>query len=70
MEGNGSFDDVMNQKLSEYQADLECEEAIIKDKERFGRVSTIRMRHLREKYGCRMADRALNRIQKRYKTNS
>lgn len=39
MEDDGSFDDESNQKLRECQADLECEEAIIKDKERFGRIS-------------------------------
>ena len=65
-ENDGSFDDETKQKLREYQADLECEEAIIKDKERYGRVSTIRMRYLREKYGHTMADRALARAQKRF----
>lgn len=65
-ENNGRFDGVVNQKLTQYQADLECEEAIINDKERFGRVSTIKMRYLREKYGRSMADRALARIQKRF----
>lgn len=66
MENNGSFDDESNQKLSECQADLECEEDIIKDKELFGRVSTIRMRYLRGKYGHTIANRALARVQKRY----
>jgi len=66
MENNGSFDDESNKKLRDYQADLECEAAISKDKERFGRVSTIRMRYLREKYGHTIADRALARIQKRF----
>ena len=66
MKNNGSFNDETNQKLREYQADLECEEVIIKDKEQFGRVSTIRMRYLREKYGRIVADRALARIQKRF----
>jgi len=42
-----------------------CEQAIISDKEQFGRISTIRMRYLREKYGHMIADRALPRIQKR-----
>lgn len=70
-ENNRTFQGETNLKLSECQADLECEEAIIKDKERFGRVSTIRMRYLREKYGSEIANRALTRIQKRYqnKTN-
>lgn len=65
-ENNRTFQGEINLKLSECQADLECEEAIIKDKERFGRVSTIKMRYLREKYGRDMADRALARIQKRF----
>jgi len=69
MEDNGSFDAKSNQKLRDYQVDLECEEAIIKDKERFGRVSTIRMRYIREKYGQKIANKALARIQKRYKNN-
>lgn len=67
-ENNRTFQGEINPNLSDCQADLECEEAIINDKERFGRVSTIRMRYLREKYGMMIADRALARIQKRYKT--
>jgi hypothetical protein len=47
------------------QADLECEEAIIKDKQRFGRTRTHLMRHLRAKYGSRIADRAMWRVNKR-----
>lgn len=64
-ENNRTFQGEINPKISECQADLECEEAIIKDKERFGRVSTIRMRYLREKYGHNIANRALGRVQKR-----
>ena len=69
-ENNRTFQGEINPRLSECQADLECEEAIIKDKERFGRVSTIRMRYLREKYGSAMTNRALTRIQKRYQTRT
>lgn len=68
MENNGSFDDISNQKIRDYQGDLECEEVIINDKERFGRVSTVRMRYLREKHGHTIANRALARIQKRYQS--
>jgi len=50
----------MRQKLG----DLECEEAIIKDKDRFGRVRASLMGYLREKHG-RSADRALSRVNKR-----
>jgi len=51
----------MRQKLG----DLECEEEIIKDKERFGRVRASLMGFLRAKHGRSIADRALSRINKR-----
>jgi len=51
----------MKQKLG----NLECEEAIIKDKERFGRVRTSMMEYLRAKHGRNCADRALSRVNKR-----
>jgi hypothetical protein len=47
------------------KAELECEEAIMSDKQRFGRVRTSLMRHLRAKYGNKTANRALSRINKR-----
>jgi hypothetical protein len=47
------------------KAELECEEAILLDKQRFGRVRTSLMRHLRAKYGVEIANRALSRINKR-----
>jgi len=47
---------------------LECEEQIIDDIERFGRVRTTLMRSLRRNYGNRTANRALWRVSKR-KTN-
>jgi len=34
-----------------YNGDLESEDAIMNDKERFGRVRTILMKQLRAKYG-------------------
>jgi len=49
--------------------DLECEEAIIKDKERFGRVRTSVMQFLRAKHGRNSADRALSRVNKRLQEN-
>ncbi len=55
----------MRQKLG----DLECEEAIIKDKERFGRVRTSVMQFLRAKHGRNSADRALSRVNKRLQEN-
>ncbi len=51
-------------------ADLECEDAIMQDKQRFGRVRTSLMRHLREKYGDAVANRALSRINKRVSEGS
>ena len=47
------------------RADLECEDAIMQDKQRFGRVRTTLMKHLRAKYGDAIANRALSRINKR-----
>ncbi len=45
--------------------DLDCEDAIMQDKQRFGRVRTSMMKHLRAKYGDTIANRALSRINKR-----
>ncbi len=47
---------------------LECEEQIIDDIERFGRVRTTLMKSLRKNFGDRTANRALWRVSKR-KTN-
>jgi len=55
----------LRQNLSE----LECEEAIIKDKERFGRVRSSMMKYLRAKYGYDTANRALSRVNKRLQEN-
>jgi len=51
------------------EANIICEEAIIKDKERFGRVRTSMMEFLRARYGLNIANRALNRINKRKQEN-
>ncbi len=57
---------VTNQEwIPDHQADLECEEAIIEDRRRFGRVRTHLMRHLRQKYGSKTANRAMWRVGKR-----
>jgi len=47
---------------------LYCEEQIIDDIERFGRVRTSLMKNLRNNFGDRTANRALWRVSKR-KTN-
>ncbi len=44
---------------------LECEERIIEDIERFGRVRTTLMRNLRQNFGDDTANRALWRVRKR-----
>ena len=48
--------------------DLECEEQIIDDIERFGRVRTSLMKSLRQQFGHTIANRAMWRVRKR-KTN-
>ena len=50
--------------------ELESEDAIMSDKERFGRVRTILMKQLRAKYGNDIANRALCRINKRISEGS
>ncbi len=50
--------------------ELESEDAIMNDKERFGRVRTILMKQLRAKYGEGTANRALYRINKRISEDS
>ena len=50
---------------SEAKAELACEDAIISDKQRFGRVRTSMMKHLRSQYGEDIANRVLARINKR-----
>ena len=47
------------------KGELECEELIMNEKERFGRVRTSMMKALRKKHGEDVADRALSRINKR-----
>jgi len=47
------------------EGELNCEEAIMKDKERFGRVRKSLMNYLRSEYGNKMANRALWRVNRR-----
>jgi len=53
-----------------HSGELESEEAIMNDKERFGRVRTSLMKQLRVKYGDEVANRALYRINKRISEGS
>jgi len=50
--------------------ELECEDAIILDKQRFGRVRTSMMKHLRTEHGDEIANRVLSRINKRASNGS
>lgn len=52
-------------KEEHLQKELECEETIMNEKQRFGRVRTNVMKHLRLKYGEKTANKALSRINKR-----
>ncbi|HEV2193372.1 MAG TPA: hypothetical protein VGR54_07140 [Nitrosopumilaceae archaeon] len=49
----------------EKKRELECEEAIMSEKTRFGRVRKTFMESMREEYGSDIANRALRRINKR-----
>lgn len=52
-------------ELKKSLGELECEETIIKDKQEFGRVRNSMMKVLRAKYGYDIANRTLNRVNKR-----
>ena len=56
-----------NQNLN---IELECEEKIISEKHRFGRVRSKVMSQLREEYGHEIANRSLSRINKRISIGS
>ena len=62
-------DDTIQGETMKQEANIICEETIIKDKERFGRVRSSMMEYLREKYGSDVPNRALNRINKRKQEN-
>ena len=51
-------------------SELACEDAIISDKQRFGRVRTSLMKHLRSEHGDEIANRVLSRINKRVSNGS
>ena len=55
----------MSTKMKQSLAELECEEAIINDKERFGRARKSMMNVLRAKYSDDIANRVLSRVNKR-----
>ncbi len=51
-------------------SELACEDAIILEKQRFGRVRTSMMKHLRIEHGNKIANKVLSRINKRGSTSS
>lgn len=63
--GHHRFSGSNEPKANTNDADLRCEEAIMEDKEKLGRVRTSLMKYLRAEYGNDVADRALRRINKR-----
>ena len=62
---NRGFSGLIEAKPTSNDSDLRCEEAIMKDKEQFGRTRTSLMKYLRAEYGNDVADRTLRRINKR-----
>ena len=57
--------EIIPMKIRQSLAELDCEEAIINDKLRFGRVRKSMMNVLRVKHGNEIANRALSRVNKR-----
>jgi len=57
--------EIHSAKLRQSLAELECEEAIMGDKKEFGRVRKSMMNVLRAQHGDEIANRALNRVNKR-----
>jgi len=69
MWGKHPRDETKQGETMKEEANIICEEAIIKDKERFGRVRSSMMEYLRAKFGSDVANRSLNRINKRKQEN-
>lgn len=65
---NKREEESLEEKERTIDGNLECEEQIIEDIERFGRVRTTLMKSLRNNFGNDIANRALWRVSKR-KTN-
>lgn len=56
-------------ELNKIQLELDCEQALIEEKQRFGRVRSTMMRYLRTKYGQELTDRIQWRVNKRQNKN-
>lgn len=63
-EENGELKN-MPTKFKQNLGELQCEEAIMSDKKRFGRVRMNMMKVLRAEHGDDIANRALGRVNKR-----
>jgi len=61
---------VEKSSAKKFNFELECEEKIISEKIRFGRVRSNIMSQLRAKYGKEIANRSLARINKRISIGS
>lgn len=61
---------MVEKKNKNLNIELECEEKIISEKLRFGRVRSMMMSQLREEYGDKIANRSLARINKRISIGS
>ncbi len=62
--------ELKNNEKQGSEGDLECEEVIMNEKERFGRVRTSMMKKLRKEHGQVVANRVLSRINKRFSEDS
>ena len=60
----------MVKNKDKFDIELECEEKIISEKHRFGRVRSKVMSQLRDEYGENIANRSLARINKRISIGS
>ncbi len=69
MWGKQQEDETKQGETMNEEANFICEEAIINDKEKFGRARSSLMEYLRAKYGSDIANRSLNRINKRSTMN-
>jgi len=65
---NAREEESLEEETRTVDGNLECEEQIIEDIERFDRVRTSLMKSLRKEFGNDIANRALWRVRKR-KTN-
>ena len=53
------------ERIEEIDGDLRCEEAIMSDKEKYGRVRKSQMKYLKARYGDDVAKRAQWRVNRR-----